>query len=133
MNTEHLLPFLDAMHTGDKDGLKDHLAEDVILRSPIVVEPFEGRDIVLAVLGALLSVITKFEVTDTIIGDTHAAIILAIMAGDVEAQGVDYVHVNDEGLIDSMIIQWRPLPAIVAIQQKLAPVIGIPPLQLVQV
>ena len=132
MKTEHMLPFLDAMQKGDKEGLEAHLAEDVVIRSPIVVEPFEGRKTGVAVLGALLSVITEFKVTDTIIGDSHAAVILAITVGDVKAQGVDYLHVNDDGLIDSMTIQWRPLPAIVSIQQKLAPVIGIPPLQLVE-
>ena len=132
MNTAHLLPFLDAMHKGDKGGLEAHLAKDVIIRSPIVVEPFEGKETAVAVLGALLSVVTQFEVTDTIIGDSHAAVVLAITLGDVQAQGVDYLHVDEEGLIDSMTIQWRPLPAIVAIQQKLAPVIGIAPLKLVE-
>ena len=120
------------MQRRDKDGLEAHLADDVVVRSPIVVDPFESKEKALAVLVALLSVITECKVTDTIIGDTHAAVILALTVGDVQAQGVDYVHVDDQGLIDSMTIQWRPLPAIVAIQQKLAPVIGVPPLRLVE-
>ncbi|MBV8105818.1 MAG: hypothetical protein JO223_14570 [Hyphomicrobiales bacterium] len=31
---------------------------------------------------------------------------------------------NDAGLVDSMTVAWRPLPAVVAVQQKLAPKLG---------
>ncbi|MBC7834628.1 MAG: nuclear transport factor 2 family protein, partial [Phycisphaerales bacterium] len=59
MNLAHLQPFLDAMHQGNKEGLAVHLAEDVFLRSPIVVEQFQGKAQVLAVLSALLSIIDR--------------------------------------------------------------------------
>ena len=132
MSLEHLKPFLEAMGQGDTDSLAAHLAEDVFLRSPIVVKQFEGKGQVLEVLKALLSIIDRFEVTDTLIGDTHVAAVLKIKVGDIEVEGVDYIAIDKDGLIKSMVIQWRPLPLVVAIQQKLAPVIGIPALKLVE-
>jgi hypothetical protein len=47
--------------------------------------------------------------------------------------GVDDMTVDDDGLITSMSVQWSPLEQIVAIQQKLAPLIGVPALKLVEV
>jgi hypothetical protein len=44
---------------------------------------------------------------------------------------MDHMHLNEEGLVDSMTVSWRPLPAIVAVQQKLAPKLGGTPMQLV--
>jgi hypothetical protein len=38
--------------------------------------------------------------------------------------GMDHMHLNDAGLVDSMTVAWRPLPAVVAVQQKLAPKLG---------
>lgn len=132
MNLEHLKPFLEAMRQGDTDSVAAHLAEDVFLRSPIVIKQFEGKDQVLAVLKALLSIIDRFEITDTLIGDTHVAAVLKITVGDIEVEGVDYVEIDKGGFIKLMVIQWRPLPSVVAIQQKLAPIIGIPALKLVE-
>lgn len=34
------------------------------------------------------------------------------------------MHLNDAGLVDSMTVAWRPLPVLVAVQQKLAPKLG---------
>lgn len=132
MNTNHLRPFLDAMQSKDTESLAPHLALDVVIHSPIVSKPFEGKSKSLAVLGALIGVVDQFEVTDILVGDTHVAVVLEITVGKVKVQGVDYLHVNDAGLIDSMTIQWRPLPSIVEIQQRLAPMIGMPPLKLTE-
>jgi hypothetical protein len=37
---------------------------------------------------------------------------------------MDHMHLNDAGLVDSMTVAWRPLPAVVAVQQRLAPKLG---------
>lgn len=132
MNMIHLQPFLDAMHAKDAARLGEHLSADVVLNSPFVTAPFAGRDAVVGVLTVLLSGVDDFTTTAIIADTSRAAIILRIRAGDTEVTGVDDLTINAAGLIDSMSVQWRPLEAIVAMQRKLAPLIGIPALELVE-
>ena len=58
-----------------------------------------------------------------------SSVMLRIRLGDAEVTGVDDMAINDDGLIISMSVHWRPLDQIVAIQQKLAPLIDLPPLR----
>ncbi|NHN83198.1 hypothetical protein GOB93_00875 [Acetobacter musti] len=133
MNTAHVNPYLAAMDARQADGLAEHLSDEVVLLSPFVAEPFVGKDAVVNVLRLLLTNVDEFATTAVISGDQRAAVILRIRVGDVEVTGVDDMSINEEGLITRMSVQWRPLANIVAIQQKLAPVIGVAPLQLVPV
>jgi len=47
ISTDHLDAYLDAMGKRDVTTAKVHLADDVVLYSPIIPAPFEGRDKVL--------------------------------------------------------------------------------------
>jgi hypothetical protein len=132
MDMTHVQPFLDGMDAGRVDRLGDHLSDDVVLFSPMVSEPFVGREAVVNVLGVLHAAVDEFMTTAVIAGDTRAAVMLRIRAGDTEVTGVDDMSVGPDGRITSMSVQWRPLANIVAIQQRLAPLIGIPALELVE-
>jgi len=44
---------------------------------------------------------------------------------------MDQMHINGAGFIDSMTVAWRPLPAVVEVQKRLAPAFGMTPLRLV--
>ncbi|WP_431015337.1 nuclear transport factor 2 family protein [Bradyrhizobium pachyrhizi] len=132
MMMNHVSPFLDGMHSRNPDSLGEHLAENVVLESPIFPEPFVGKEAALGVLKVLLSGIDQFEATNIIAGESRAAIMLRIRAGDAEVTGVDDLSVDTDGRIVRMSIQWRPLEQIVAIQQRLAPLVGAPKLRLVQ-
>ena len=133
MDMTHLEPFLDAMHRGDVAGLSAHMSQDVVLRSPILAEPIYGKAAINQLLNLLLQVVDTFEVTDLVAAETHAAVFVTVTGGDVTVEGVDDMHVNSDGLVSSMTIQWRPLPAIVAMQQRLAPLLGVPALTLVPI
>ncbi|MBV8442166.1 MAG: hypothetical protein JO312_16665, partial [Hyphomicrobiales bacterium] len=50
--------------------------------------------------------------------------VFTIRFGDHVIDDMDHMHLNDAGLVDSMTVAWRPLPAVVAVQQKLAPKLG---------
>jgi hypothetical protein len=132
MNMIHVSPFLDGMHRKDPTTLAQHLSREVVLFSPFIEAPFKGRDAVLKVLGVLLSAVDEFESTAIIADQARAAIMLRIRVGDTEVTGVDDMTIDGSGLIDSMSIQWRPLANIVKIQQRLAPLIGVPALELVE-
>lgn len=133
MIMDHVSPFLGGMHNRNPDVLAEHLAEQVVLESPIFTEPFVGKDAAMAVLRVLLAAVDEFETTAIIPGESRAAIMLRIKAGDAEVTGVDDLTVDSDGRIAKMSIHWRPLEKIVAIQQRLAPLIGAPKLSLVQI
>lgn len=132
MNMEHVTPYLEGMDARKPELLGDHMSEDIVLKSPFLATPLVGKTAALGVLGALLSAVDEFETTAVITGDKRAAVMLRIRLGDAEVTGVDDMEIGDDGLITSMTVQWRPLDQIVAIQQKLAPLFGVPALQLVE-
>lgn len=131
MDMRHVQPFLDAMDAGRVDALGEHLDADVVLLSPLLPDPVSGRAAVLKLLNALHSAIDSFTTDEVITGDNRAAVMLRIRAGNIEATGVDDLRIGPDGLITSMSVQWRPLASIVAIQNRIAPLVGAPALALV--
>ncbi|AKM01871.1 hypothetical protein ABD05_15680 [Burkholderia pyrrocinia] len=122
--TEHLDAYLEAMGRRDVEGIKAHLADNVILRSPIAPAPFEGKGRVADVLTHLFGTVDAFEPRFLIREGADFVAVSTIRLGDKVIDGVDHLHLNDEGLGDSVTVAWRPLPAVVAMQQKLAPKLG---------
>lgn len=130
-NAEHLDAYLAAMGRRDVAATKVHMAEEVVLYSPIVPAPFRGRDAVAAVLEALLGTIDAFEPKHLLRDGADFVAVFTIRLGDHVIDGMDHMHLNEDGLVDSMTVAWRPLPAIVAVQQQLAPKLGGSAMQLV--
>ncbi|MEI7298562.1 nuclear transport factor 2 family protein [Paraburkholderia tropica] len=124
LTTEHLDAYLDAMGRRDVEGTKVHMADNVVLRSPIAPAPFEGRERVAEVLTQLLDTVEAFEPKLLLREGADFVAVFTIRLGDQVIDGMDHMHLNDEGLVDSMTVAWRPLPAVVAVQQKLAPKLG---------
>lgn len=127
-----LTALLDALHHHDADRASAHLADDIVLKSPIFAEPFIGREKATAVIVHLLNAVDEFQSTEILGADDTFAVVLTLRAGDTEVEGVDIVRVNGEGKVDSMTVQWRPLPAIVVMQNRLAPAVGVPVLTLTE-
>jgi hypothetical protein len=77
------------------------------------------------VLAALLSTLDAFE-PKMLLRDDNAdfVAVFTIKLGDHTIDGMDHMHINEAGLVDSMTVAWRPLPSVVAVQQKLAPKLG---------
>jgi limonene-1,2-epoxide hydrolase len=133
ISTEHLNAYLEAMGRRDVEGTKAHMAEDVVIRSPIVTEPVRGKEQVAGVLNALLGTIDAFEPKLLLRDGANFVAVFTIRSGDHVIDGMDHMHLNDAGLVDSMTVAWRPLQSVAAVQQKLAPKLGIEPLMLVPV
>ncbi|WP_186144524.1 nuclear transport factor 2 family protein [Burkholderia gladioli] len=124
VTTEHLDAYLKAMGNRNVEGTKVHLADNVVLRSPIVPAPFEGKERVAAVLMQLLATVDAFEPKLLLRDGADFVVVFTIRFGDHVINGMDHMHLNEAGLVDSMTVAWRPLPSVVAVQQKLAPRLG---------
>ena len=71
MNLTHVHAFTEAMKGKNLDAMLTHMAEDVILRTPLVAEPFHGKAAIRPVVEALLGVVDKFDFVETMQGPQH--------------------------------------------------------------
>ncbi|RRQ88475.1 nuclear transport factor 2 family protein [Streptomyces griseofuscus] len=103
--------FRSAVEAGDLDAVAALLAEDVVFTSPVVFKPYTGKAITAAILRAVSQVFEDFRyVREFGAADCpdHALVFTARVGGR-ELSGCDFLHVNEEGLIDDLMVMVRPL------------------------
>jgi hypothetical protein len=126
MDLTHIHAFTAAMQRKDADAMLAHMADDIILKTPLVAEPVKGKAAIRPVVEALLGVVDKFDFREIMQGPRHVSAFFGITVGSNELDGVDYWRINEAGLIQEMTVLWRPLPAVVAVHDKLASADGEP-------
>ncbi len=73
MNLSHIDAFTNAMQCKDLEVMLTHMADDVILKTPLVAEPFIGKAAIRPVVEALLSVVDKFDFLEMMQGPEHVS------------------------------------------------------------
>ena len=113
--------FRRAVEARDEEAIAALLAEDVVFTSPVAFTPYPGKATTAAILRAVLRVFEDFhyvrEIAD-IDGQDSALIFKAVVSGK-QVNGCDFLHVNDEGLIDDFTVMVRPLSAAVAVSEAM--------------
>jgi len=127
-----LSAFLAGLQARDATRAAAQLAEYVILESPIAAEPIVGRGQVANVVARLFDVIDEFTVVEIISGDGHFAVVANIKMGTIEIDGIDLIGINAQGKVASLSIHLRPMRAVVALQNRLAPALAMPVLTLTE-
>lgn len=111
----------EAVEAWDHEAIEALLAEDVRFTSPVVFSPYEGRAITAAILRGVSRVFTDFRYVREIAsadGRDHAMVFEA-MVGDRRINGVDLLHVDDDGRIDDFTVMVRPLSAARALAEAM--------------
>jgi len=119
MNLTHIDAFIAALRRKDLEAMLTHMAEDIVLKTPLVAEPFTGKAAVRPVVRALLGVVDAFDFREIMQGPEHVSSFFRVTIGANTLDGMDYWHLDDAGLIREMTVLWRPLPAIEAVRDKL--------------
>ena len=114
-------PFRVAAEAGDHDAMTAALAPGVQFHSPVAFRPFDGREATAAVLRAILSVFEDFEYTDELQSGDTVALFFRARVGDKAVQGTDFLKLDDEGRIVEFTVMLRPLSAIMAVGERMAP------------
>ncbi len=128
----HLHGFIEGMmERQDLEAMLSHMADDMILNTPLVPEPFRGKTAIRPVVVALMGVVDKFYFREIMQGPQHVAVSFGLTVGSAELDGMDYIRLDDAGLVQQMTVLWRPLPAIVAVLNRLNAAGGQPALELV--
>ena len=126
-----LRPYLDAINNGDPARLTAVFADDVQLKSPLFAAAVEGKEAASKVRGVIHRAVDTLDLGEVFVGLDGYALALSIEAGDgIHLDGVQYVHLNADGLVDALMVALRPLEGLVALQNRLAPLIGQAPLAL---
>ncbi len=110
-------PFRLAIEAQDTDAAAALLTEDVELRSPAVFTPYRGRDTAAAILHAVSRVFRDFRYVREI-GDPDGhdhALVFQARIGNKQIEGCDFLHTNDNGTIDELVVMIRPLSGALAL------------------
>jgi hypothetical protein len=114
-------PFRSAIEAGDIEATLALLAEDVVFRSPVVFKPYHGRDAVAPLLQAVSRVFEDFRY-EREIGASDArdhALVFSARVGDRELEGCDFLHIDEQGLIDDFRVMVRPLSGALALAEAM--------------
>jgi hypothetical protein len=101
--------FRAAAEAKDFSAIDDLFTEDVTFRSPVVFRPYEGREAVAILLGAVSQVFEDFRYTDHIETGDAAALAFSARVGDRELDGIDLLHFDGEGRVNRMEVFVRPM------------------------
>ena len=104
-------PFRQAVEARDMTAIEAMLAEDVVFTSPVAFKPYPGKAITAAILRGVLRVFEDFRYVREFAGADgrdHAFAFTATVNGR-RVDGCDFLHFDDDGLIDDLMVMVRPL------------------------
>jgi hypothetical protein len=119
MSSKH--PFRKAVEERDEAAIAAMLADSVVFTSPVAFKPYLGKPITAAILRGVLRVFEDFhyvrEIHDSN-GRDHAFVFETTVSGK-KITGCDFLHFNDEGLIDDFTVMVRPLTGATALSEAM--------------
>jgi hypothetical protein len=117
--------FRTAVESADHSAMVAALAPDVVFNSPVKHRPFEGREAVAVLFGALLETFEDFRYTDELTADGIAALVFRARVGDRELEGIDILRFDDKGLISEFTVMVRPLTGAIALAEAVGERLGL--------
>jgi hypothetical protein len=111
--------FKAAAESKDFSAFEELFAEDVSFRSPVVFKPYEGREALAMLLGAVSKVFEDFRYTDQVeTGDT-AVLVFETRVGGRDLNGVDVLRFDDGGRIAELMVMVRPMSGVNALAEAM--------------
>lgn len=113
--------FRKAVEAGDFTAIEDMLADDVVFTSPVAFKPYPGKPITAAILRGVSRVFTDFRYVREIAGadGRDHALLFEAKVGDKEISGCDFLHYDEDGRIDDLMVMVRPLSAAQALSEAM--------------
>jgi SnoaL-like domain len=111
--------FRAAAEAKDFSAVDEVFAEDVVFRSPVVYKPYEGREAVAMILGAVAQVFEDFRYMDQVETGDAAALAFSARIGDRDLDGIDFLHFDSEDRVDRMAVYVRPMSGVNALAEAM--------------
>lgn len=114
-------PFRAAVEKDDLDAVEAMLAEDVVFTSPVVFKPYPGKAITAAILRGVTRVFEDFRYVREIgePGGRDHVLVFEARVGERKITGADFLHFDEDGLIDDFMVMVRPLSAAQALAEAM--------------
>ncbi len=120
-------PFRLAVEAKDIEAATATLREDVVLHSPILFRGFEGREIVMQVLTHVAATLEDFRYTDELAEDGVVVLRFKARVGDRELEGIDFLELDEGGLVKELTVFMRPMSALNAFNEQMSARLGVEP------
>ncbi len=112
--------FRAAVERRDHAAIVATLADNIVLHSPVLYQPFEGRDTVARLFEILLDVFEDFTYIHEWHDDQMSCLRFTTKVGEKQVEGVDILRYDNLGQIEDFTVMVRPLSAV----QALADAVG---------
>ncbi|WP_141579731.1 nuclear transport factor 2 family protein [Actinomadura sp. WMMA1423] len=115
-------PFRRAVEAGDAEAIEGLLADDAVFTSPVAFKPYHGKAITAAIVRGAGRVFQDLRYVREIVsvdGRDHALMFEATVNGR-QVHGCDFLHLDEEGLIDDLTVMVRPLSGANALAEAMA-------------
>jgi len=112
--------FRAAVEAEDADAVTDALADDVVFLSPAVFKPYEGKQLVGAILtqGAM-HVFEDFRYMDQLEHGDTATLVFEARVGDRHLNGLDLLRFDADGKVRELMVMVRPLSGLNALAEAM--------------
>jgi hypothetical protein len=117
----HTVTFRQAVEERDPAAIEAMLADQVVFTSPVAFKPYPGKAMTAAMLRGVLRVCEDFRYVREIAGADgrdHALVFTATVNGK-QVDGCDFLHFDDDGLIDDFTVMVRPLSGATALAEAM--------------
>jgi hypothetical protein len=111
--------FRAAAESEDFSAIDELFAEDVTFKSPVVFKPYEGRDAVAMILGAVVQVFEDFRYTDQVETGETATLAFSARVGDRELDGIDLLRFDPDGRVRELAVYVRPMSGVNALAEAM--------------
>ena len=111
--------FRAAAEAKDFERADDLFAADVVFRSPVVFKPYEGRDALKLLLGAVLQVFEDFHYVEQVESGDCAVLMFEARVGEKQLQGVDVLRFGADDRIVEMVVMVRPMSGMQALAERM--------------
>ena len=117
--------FLDRWHEmvarRDLATLPELLAKDVTLGAPPYWNRLRGRDLVAHLLGLIIHTIEGFTYQREWVQGSELALEFRGRVDGLDLQGIDLISLDEEGRVRALDVPMRPLNAVTALRERIAP------------
>lgn len=111
--------FRQAVEAKDFSRLDALAAEDCVFRSPVVFNPYEGREALRVVIHAVMQVFEDFRYSEQVETGDVAVLLFEARVEDREIQGVDVLRFDGDGRIEELIVMVRPMSGMHALAERM--------------
>lgn len=111
--------YQSAAEVKDSDRIVALMADGIRMHSPTKLKPFEGKAIVHFLFGQLMQVLDEFQFVRVETAGDNATFYFTCTIGGKQAEGIDSIHRDEDGLIDDFRVMIRPLTALQALNEEM--------------